>query len=147
VLEETWVSSGRKLRHKVATTVDDGATPDASVFAAPGPALPSQAGGIQLVPLTDDSRPPATFWSLVAPPAGFVHQGRYLVAPSSLATSGSGGTVVDVYVDGARAILIEQGDQASRQSQFQPDARARAAVAAGSLPGAELIPSAYGSVL
>jgi hypothetical protein len=114
VLEEVWVTNGQPIRRKLAVTLDTQPQLDDGLFTLNAAPLPLETRGAAVIELTADSRPPATFWELDQPPAGFTHRGRYRVltaspqaAPGAPQTLDSD-TVVDVYVSGPRLLLIEQ---------------------------------------
>lgn len=126
LLRERSYRGGTLVTDRTATAVTTGPAALAGApFDASGTPLTLREGGGQFAALTLDSRPPTgDFLALPHAPAGFVHTGRYAVVPpqpqafntpdtgppNDLGLPNSLVTAIDdVYVRGADAIIVEQG--------------------------------------
>src|SRR4051794_26265177 len=150
ILEEVWFYKGKMVTRKVATSVDDHATFDSATFAPAGPPLPAGQATSQVIKVTDTSRPAATFFELDAPPAGYTHQGRYLVTATAQGTvPGQPGPInesmADVYVNGPQLLVVQQGTISGKESVFTTPANEKLNVP--DLSNAELLLGIYGNVV
>jgi len=125
LLNERRVVKGKLVQERTATAVDVGGEAVNHSYRTSGTHIPLKQGGGAVVTISDTSRPPGVqFWEPAPPPPGFSHLGRFaVVAPqpptSSVRTSATLVTAVDdVFVRGADALIIEQGQTGA--APFQP---------------------------
>ena len=144
LLEEVTVLANALSERRIATTIDVTAKPADSLFAITATPRPLAQGGEELNPISAVSAPTPGYWLLDAPPTGYELQGRYVLrVPATPDTSTSTTTTtvagqapaakesyIDVYVNGQKAIFIEQGPKAAEPST---SASSGAAVDAGGL--------------
>jgi hypothetical protein len=158
VLEEMSVLANKLSERRIATKIDVATKPADSVFAiTKAPATLAQ-GGQELNPISAISAPTPGYWLLDAPPAGYALQGRYLIrVPKAPDTTASTTTTtvagqlppvkesyVDIYVNGTKAIIIEQGPTASEPNTA---ASTGASVDVGGLGTAKVAAGTVGNVL
>jgi len=127
LLEERRVVKGKLVQERRAVTVGVGAGVSHS-YVTTGTHIPFNQGGGTVVTISDSSRPPGSpFWELPRPPAGFAHLGRFAVVPPQpgAAQGPSKAALVtaidDVFVHGADAVIVEQG-QTVGAAPFRPPA-------------------------
>ncbi|MCU1391770.1 MAG: hypothetical protein JWM34_198 [Ilumatobacteraceae bacterium] len=119
VLEQLTVKSGEVTEHLVATDVDDDPTLTDADFAMSTPPVALSDGGSELDEIATDTAPTSGYWSFSAAPDGYDLQHRYVLHqtiadPDSETASTDAPKVVvdsyvDVYVDGAKTIIVHQG--------------------------------------
>lgn len=102
ILEELTVAGGKPTQRLSATTVDVEPTLDPALFTIDGERAGPDQGGAIVTEVDKAVAPAPGYWAPDADPAGFTHQGRYMV-------EGSGTGWVDVYVRGIDLITIRQG--------------------------------------
>ena len=160
VLDERTVRGGRLVSDRRAVVVEIGAdVASGGDFGLTGSVTPEDQGGGAINALTPDSLPPGRSWILAAPPAGFVHAGRYAVEPpqpqaftggAGVSTGGNpaGSLVVaidDVFVRGPDVIVIEEGETLNG-ARFTPPAGGEP-VDLGVLGRGQLLLSAVGTTI
>jgi hypothetical protein len=111
-LEEVTVVGGKLTQRLTATELvaDPAFEPD--TFTIQGDPVSFGQGGSVLTPVDPAASPPPGFWQLDGPPAGFEHQGRYVLQTVDQAAPDSGQPVssyVDAYVRGADVLVVRQG--------------------------------------
>lgn len=106
ILEEVVIAGDKLAQRLIATSVQLDPALDAAGFAIEGERLPADQGGAVVTEVDRTTAPLAGYWALGAPPAGFTHTGRYLVA-------GQQSTYVDVYIRGVDLVTVRQGAPAA----------------------------------
>lgn len=156
VLEELYVVDGRPLSRRVATTVDTAPTFATGTFRTEAVTIPVDKGGGSVREVEPDSAPEGDdpFWQLAAPPAGFEQVGRYSVVPPQadnfsdpLRRKFIVATVSDVYVDGPKLIVVDQGSTLEGGEAFPPAPEGTPTLDAGQLGTAEVHLSGDGAEL
>jgi hypothetical protein len=117
VLEEVVTADDEITSRWLATDVDTSPAVDDADFRIDGATVVSaDDGGGSVQEVRPDSSTPGTFYVLDAPPAGFVHRGRYAVVPPQAARPDDENTrahviagVADIYERGIDVVVIEQG--------------------------------------
>jgi hypothetical protein len=158
LLEEMSVLANKLSERRIVTKIDDTTKPADSVFAITGTPPTLAKGGQEVNPISTISAPTPGYWRLDAPPAGYALQGRYVIrVPKAPDTTASTTTTtvagqlppvkesyVDIYVNGTKAIIIEQGPTASEPST---PASSGAVVDAGGLGTAHVAAGIVGNTL
>jgi hypothetical protein len=128
MLEEVSVSAGQLAERLTATSVDDQLQATDAMFKINGTPETLAAGGSVLTPIDATKAPVANYWHLDAAPAGYTLKGRYMLREpaatddtSATTTTTAPGTVpptndtyFDVYVNGPKTIIIQQGPKAAQ---------------------------------
>lgn len=107
ILEEVTVVGGKLSQRLTATELEIDPVLDPAAFAIEGDRVGPDQGGVEVTEVDPAAAPAAGFWSLDAPPAGFISQGRYLVQAAE------GPSHVDVYVRGTDILTVRQGAPAA----------------------------------
>ena len=158
VLEEMSVLANSLSERRIATKVDLTIKPADSEFAITATPPTLAEGGQELNAISSVSTPTPGYWVLDAPPSGYELQGRYVMrAPAAPDTSASTTTTTvagqapavtesfaDVYVNGDKVIIVEQGPTAAEQNTA---ASSGAEVDAGALGTAHVAAGVGGSTL
>ncbi len=117
VLEEWWISKGKLLRRRAATSLHLGGALSSSLFRIDVPeGDPAQRGAITRVP--EDAT--ASLWTLPAAPEGFRSLGRYVVARPTSSSNAFGGdslptvSTTDAFVRGPDLVVIDQNAALAR---------------------------------
>ena len=103
ILEEVTVAGGKLTQRLTATELDLDPTFDADAFTIEGDRVGPDRGGAEVSEVDRATAPAAGYWALGGPPAGFTHQGRYLVQAAE------GPSHIDVYVRGTDLLTVRQG--------------------------------------
>ena len=106
ILEEVTVAGGAVTQRLTATSLELDIPLDPAIFAIEGPRVTADQGGSVVTEVDRTVAPAPGYWALDAPPAGFIHRGRYLVV-------GQGQSYVDVYVRGIDVVTLRQGPPAA----------------------------------
>jgi hypothetical protein len=145
LVEEVRVASGKIDLHRVAVAVDVTPSLAAGTFAIGAPTVDVKNGGGSTRAVDPTTTPAGQFLQLDAPPAGFTLLGRYAVVPPQpenfsdpLREGMRRAAVIDAYVRGADAILIERGGTLRGQDPWTKDP-SNPTIDAGSLGPAELL--------
>jgi hypothetical protein len=157
LLEQVAVVAGEAQVYEIATELEVGATIGDDVFAIDGEPVPVVDGGSELEAIDPDVAPTAGYWSFPEVPAGYAHVGRFrlrsaVASEEPVATSTTIGvtpvdaveTYVDVFVDGASFLVLQQGPAEAAPTRDTEDTTP---VEAGALSAATVSPSLSGSVL
>jgi hypothetical protein len=102
MLEEVVVTGGRPTQRLIATSLDLDAQLDPAVFTIEGERVGPDQGGAVVTEVDRTAAPAPGYWTVEAPPTGFIHRGRYQV-------QGEGTSWADVYVRGIDLLTIRQG--------------------------------------
>lgn len=129
VLEELgYAGAGeRLLTRRVAVEVTEEPIFGDDLFEVGEPSFPVDAGGGSVRPVDPSSRPPGTFYELEGPPEGFEHRGRYAVVPPQegfddpIRRDRIVTLVVDVFVRGPDALVVERGQTLGGVEPFEGD--------------------------
>jgi hypothetical protein len=129
MLEEVSVQAGKLAERVIATSVDDHSTPADGTFTISGTPATIANGGSEFTAIDANAAPAPGYWVLGTIPDGYQHQGRYLLrvqanspassAPTTTTTTVAGAAPVtadgwvDVYVNGDKTIIIQQGPTAA----------------------------------
>ena len=106
ILEEVAIVEGKVTQRLTAVSLELDPTLDPAGFVIDGQRVGADQGGGEVTEVDRSVAPSAGYWALDAPPAGFSHRGRYLVA-------GQQSSHVDVYVRGVDMVTIRQGAPAA----------------------------------
>ena len=131
ILEEATVVGGKLAQRLTATALEIDVPLDAAAFVIEGQRVGPDQGGAEVTEVDRAVAPTAGYWAVDAAPAGFTHQGRYLVQAAE------GASHVDVYVRGTDVLTVRQGAPAA-----EPDM-----TDAGEGRDADLGPLGQGSVV
>ena len=147
VLEEVTVVGGKLTQRLTATSLAEDATFESNTFTVDGDPVSFDQGGSVLTPVDLATPPPAGFWVLDNPPAGFTHQARYsLQTPDQSATASGAPPVtssVDLWVRGNDILTVRQGPVAG-EPDMSSSASSGDPVDGGPLGSAQLLLSAIG---
>ncbi|HEX2048306.1 MAG TPA: hypothetical protein VHF27_11105 [Acidimicrobiales bacterium] len=131
ILEEVTVAGGKLSQRLTTTELEIDPTFELDAFTIEGARVGPDQGGVEVTEVDRGVAPAAGYWALGAPPAGFTHQGRYLVQAAE------GPSHVDAYVRGTDLLTVRQGVPAA-----EPDL-----TGAGEGRGADLGPLGQGTVV
>jgi hypothetical protein len=106
ILEEVAVVGDKLTQRLTAVSFEVDPTLDPAGFVIEGQRVGPDQGGGEVTEIDRSVAPSAGYWAVDAPPAGFTHRGRYLVA-------GQQSSHVDVYVRGVDIVTIRQGAPAA----------------------------------
>ena len=106
ILEEVAVVGDKLSQRLTAVSFEVEPPMDPAAFTIEGQRVGADQGSAEVTEVDRSVAPSAGYWSLDAPPAGFTHRGRYLVA-------GQQSSHVDVYVRGVDLVTIRQGAPAA----------------------------------
>lgn len=106
ILEEMAVVGDKLTQRLTAVSFEVDPTLDPAGFVIEGQRVGPDQGGGEVTEIDRSVAPSAGYWALDAPPPGFSHRGRYLVA-------GQQSSHVDVYVRGVDIVTIRQGAPAA----------------------------------
>ncbi|HEV2760178.1 MAG TPA: hypothetical protein VGV86_11475 [Acidimicrobiales bacterium] len=102
ILEEVVIVEDELTQRLTAVSFEVEPSIDPAAFTIDGQPVAADQGGAEVTEVDRSVAPSAGYWSLDAPPPGFTHRGRYLVA-------GQRSSHVDVYVRGVDLVTIRQG--------------------------------------
>lgn len=124
LVEDVTFDDGALVNRRVAMRVTEAPPVDDELFETGEPSAPVRQGGGSARKLRAGSRPPGAFWEVPRAPDAFEYQGRYTVIPPQTGFDDpvERGRVVaftsDIWVDGADAIVLEQGASLSGPAPF-----------------------------
>ena len=106
ILEEVAIVEDKVTQRLTAVSLEIDPGLDPASFVIDGERVSADQGGAEVTEVDRSVAPSAGYWALDAPPEGFSHRGRYLVA-------GQQSSHVDVYVRGVDIVTVRQGAPAA----------------------------------